>query len=33
MGIAEDVTEEYERRESARKAIGDLEEFVKRVIK
>ena len=32
VGIAEDVTEEYERRESAKKAIEELEAFVKRVI-
>lgn len=32
VGIAEDVTEEYERRESAKKAIEELEAFVKRVV-
>ena len=32
VGIAEDVTEEHERRESAKKAIEELEAFVKRVI-
>lgn len=30
VGIAEDVTEEYERRESAKRAIKELETFVKR---
>lgn len=30
VGIAEDITEEYERRESAKKAISELEAFVRR---
>lgn len=30
VGIAEDVTQEYERRESAKKAIKDLKEFIER---
>ena len=33
VGIAEDVTEEYERRKAAREAINELEAFVKRVIR